>query len=321
VLKFFGRNKNLMYVQGDYIVFDYLELQGSKDDVNVFRLRGICRGITVQNCVFYECGGVNLDANGGKAYYDLRVLHNYFIDTLSTSVYIGSHGGEIIVEGYIFEGNFIDGWQINNPGIIGYGIEIKLNVTCAILRNNFVMNTQGPGLMVYGTQTGVKSDANIIEKNIAVGTRNSAGIVVGSGPAIVQDNLILGCPGGGVSVMNYGGRNLTRNVDVLRNTAAANSYGFSIYGHDGSYGLVLKDNIAINRPSARAYSVERIAADKALISKNNLEYEASHELCDKVAALSKMKPDADKLWKAYGMLDGGPYSPEKTLEILNVLLG
>lgn len=165
---------NLCEVRGNNIEIRFMEFQPL-----VGRARGICivgstspprSNILIEDCVFRGSIANSIDANSGNSVYDnIRVLNNSFLDIEYTGLYIGEHSGTSSVTNFVFAGNYLDASKVNNPSIVGYGMELKLNVKGAIVTYNIMLNTQGPGIMVYGTTSGNLADANIIDGNIITG--------------------------------------------------------------------------------------------------------------------------------------------------------
>lgn len=176
--------------------------------------------ITIENCLFRDNGGGDLSANSGDV-KALHILNSRFVGGKRTPVYIGSHDGSLQIVDFRFEGNVVDGSQIDHRGVVGYGIQLKLNVD-GMICHNYISGTQGPGIMVYGFSDAQTEHRQVVANNIVVGACNSANIVVGGGPATVRNNLCLGGHSGGIAVINYGGRGLLGGIQVNDNIAAAN---------------------------------------------------------------------------------------------------
>lgn len=173
----------------------------------------------------------------------------------NTGLYIGEQSGTSPITNFVFAGNYLDATNVNGTAIVGYGMELKLNVKGAIVTNNIVLGTQGPGIMVYGASGENPADANILDGNIVAGSRNSPGILVGAGPSIVRNNMVLGCPGGGIRAYDYNSRGLLHNVAIIGNTAASNGqYGFRL-SSPTTYipqNVTFTGNIAISRVNSQA---------------------------------------------------------------------
>jgi hypothetical protein len=219
-------------------------------------------------------------------------------------LYIGEHGGSSPVTNFVFDGNYLDASQVFNPNIVGYGMELKLNVKGAVVTNNVILNTKGPGVMLYGTSDGNPADANLVEFNIIAGSRESPGILVGAGPSIVRNNMALGSPGGGIRVYDYNNRGLLHNVSVTGNTSASNYlYGFRMTS-PGAYvpqNIVIDNNIAISRAGVPGFlnmpagstGNQEVASDaevEALIELLKVEIPTDPDSMDKVLPhLNKLK--------------------------------
>ncbi len=216
VVQFTGRGHNLWRLTGRHVVIRDLELHST----HAYALRvDQAEHVRIESCIFRDCGGGDLSANTADV-HALHVFRSLFTGTRRTPVYIGRHDGGLKVTEFRFEGNVIDGREIEAGE--GYGIQLKLNVTGGVVRGNWIEHTRGPGIMVYGAKDDDPALGNLVEGNVVVGSRNSGGILVGAGPARVHGNLLVGNAQGGIRVYDYGGWDLLRNVDVMENTAAAN---------------------------------------------------------------------------------------------------
>ena len=315
VLLLNSANSNLYQVYASNLVFDFLEFQ-SKYSYAV-RIGATSEGsnfnnITIKNCVFYKSGGGDISANANVGYDNIQILDNYFVGPQKTPVYIGQQDGLAKVTNFLFKGNVIDGSQIYGSDIIGYGIQFKLNVTGSVIENNYITNTKGPGIMVYGA---VKSDsiyANIVRNNILVGSREEAGIVAGGGPSTIVKNLTLGC-NGGISVQNYGNRNLLHNVGLNSNTSACDvGFGMS-FGNVQD--IAAQNNLVITKDSLKAY-IEN--PNKGI---NNKTINASEELKKIVKEeLMYYMPARNNLEKIWQRLDSVPLTQANVLEIIDLIL-
>jgi hypothetical protein len=308
-------NSNLYQVYASNLVFDFLEFQ-SKYSYAV-RIGATGEGssfnnITIKNCIFYKSGGGDISANANVGYNNIQILDNYFIGPKQTPVYIGQHDGLANVTNFLFKGNVIDGSQIYGDNIVGYGIQFKLNVTGSVIENNYITNTKGPGIMVYGA---VKSDsiyANIVKNNILVGSREEAGIVAGGGPSTIVKNLTLGC-NGGISVQNYGNRNLLHNVVLNSNTSACDvGFGMS-FGNVQD--IAAQDNLVITKDSLNAY------IQNSSPGINNKTVNASEELKKIVKEeLINFIPARNNLEKIWQRVDSVPLTEADVLDIIDLIL-
>ena len=315
VLLLNSANSNLVQVYASNLVFDFLEFQ-SKYSYAV-RIGASGEGsnfnnITIKNCVFYKSGGGDISANANVGYDNIQILDNYFIGPKQTPVYIGQHDGLANVTNFLFKGNVIDGSQIYGDNIVGYGIQFKLNVTGSVIENNYITNTKGPGIMVYGA---VKSDtiyANIVRNNILVGSREEAGIVAGGGPSTMVKNLTL-CCNGGISVQNYGNRNLLHNVVLNSNTSACDvGFGMS-FGNVQD--ITARDNLVITKDSLNAF------IENPNQGINNKTIKASEELIMVVKEeLINFMPASNNLKKIWQRLDSVPLTQANVLEIIDLIL-
>ncbi|MEZ6090984.1 MAG: right-handed parallel beta-helix repeat-containing protein [Pirellulaceae bacterium] len=206
------RGENTWDVYGKYLRISDLQFH-SRNHCGM-RIRE-ATDIQIQNCVFRDNGENDLTVNSGAA-ASVHILHCRFVGGKQTPVYIGNHDGHQVVTDFRFEGNLIDGSRINDANIVGYGIQLKLNVD-GVVRNNLILGTQGPAIMVYGFQDAKTSGKQLVENNIVVGARNSHCIVVGGGPVTVRNNLVIAGDRGGIDVADYGNRNLLDGIAIIGN--------------------------------------------------------------------------------------------------------
>jgi hypothetical protein len=308
-------NSNLYQVYASNLIFDFLEFQ-SKYSYAV-RIGATGEGssfnnITIKNCVFYKSGGGDISANANVGYDNIKILDNYFIGPKQTPVYIGQHDGLANVTNFLFKGNVIDGSQIYGDNIVGYGIQFKLNVTKSVIENNYITNTKGPGIMVYGAQKSDTIYANIVRNNILVGSREEAGIVAGGGPSTMIKNLTLGC-NGGISIQNYGNRNLLHNVVLNSNTSACDvGFGMS-FGNVQD--IAAQNNLVITKDSLNAY------IENPSPGINNKTVNASEELKKVIKdELIYYMPARNNLEKIWQRLDSVPLNEAGVLDIIDLIL-
>jgi hypothetical protein len=315
VLLWVGADAILLQVNGSNIVFDYLELRSKY--TYCMRMGGSGKGnsnVIVKNSVFFECGGGCISANAPVKYDHISISDNYFIGPKKTPVYIGQHAGKAAVDHFTFNGNVIDGSQIYGGSIVGYGIELKLNVVNSLIENNYITNTKGPGIMVYGAVGSGGEQTNIVRNNIVVGSRNDAGIVVGGGPSTVANNLVLGCLGG-IEVMNYGGRNLLKGVSLKNNTLVCNrNYGMSLADNPD---VVAENNFVISLDTSRAF----IKTAQYPLQKNTYHSELAKSLQTIIDdKLMNVFPAPNNLEKIWLRVSSGPLSQSDVFEALDVIL-
>ncbi len=313
VLLWEGKGANLLQISASNIVIDFLEFRSKY--VYAIRLRGSesnsSSNVTIKNCVFYKSGGGDISANSSLAYDNIQILDNYFIGSQKTAVYIGIHDGKSNVTNFTFKGNVIDGSQIYGDDIIGYGIEMKLNVTKSLIENNYITTTKGPCIMVYGAEKPDKDNANIVRNNIVVGSRQEAGIVVGGGPSIVEGNLSLGCKGG-ISVQNYGNRNLLHNVVLLGNTSVCDrNYGMT-FGNVQN--ITARDNVVITTDDSKGFTANPNSGtnNKIINASNELEKKVLEEIITTIPARNNL----GKIWKR---ISSGPLSEADVLGIIDLI--
>ncbi len=319
VLFYAGGTANLMEIYGNNLVLAYLEFRPPEPDVHAIRIKpeqnGVRSNILIENCVFRDCGGGSIDANIANGVYEkIKIINNRFIGVKATPVYIGEHSGTARVDEFVFEGNFIEASQIDNKNVVGYGIELKLNVKGGIIRNNLIMNSQGPGIMVYGAKDAKPEDANIVEGNIVVGSRNSAGIVVGAGPSVVRNNIVLGCSGGGISALNYGGWNLFEHVTIEGNTVGLNTKSdfYVDEGYRNTSSFKAEDNLVI--PGDEGFQSEEFG-EKVIKA-----IEGDEELAEMIENLKVSAPELPQLKKAWAKMEKGPFNLKQVKEILDELV-
>ncbi len=307
IVQFTGRGHNLWRLRGRHIVIRDLELHAT----NAYAIR-VDRAdhVRIENCTFRDCGGGDLSANTA----DVHALHVFgctFTGSRSTPVYIGNHDGNLAVTDFRFEGNVIDGRQVESG--IGYGIQLKLNVTGGVIRNNWITHTRGPGIMVYGAADDDPALGNLVEGNVVVGARNNPGIVVGGGPARVRENLVLGNLAGGISVMDYGGRDLLRNIEVRGNTAAGNErFDLSFTGRLQK--LDAEANVARSRPGAAGI---RGPGD---VAASNRDQAAPAALLVRIDRLLEAPVDMQRYSAAAADLPEGPLGADALADWLDELL-
>lgn len=312
VLSYKGSSKELLKITGNNLVFDYLEFR-SKETYGI-RIGSKGTGsnnITIENCVFYECGGGTISANFYNVSYDnIRVLNNYFIGPKRTAVYIGSHLGNTPVTHFIFKGNVIDGSQNDGPeSTVGYGIELKLNVTKSVVENNFITGTKGPGIMVYGSENADETYSNIVRNNIIIHSRKEAGIVIGGGPSVIQNNVIIGCKSG-MYVQNYDNRNLLENIVITGNTALDNSdFGIS-YGNVKD--LVSRNNLVISKSDTASFKDPGDGSSDAHLQTSVL----LDNLVDKIIHVIPKRDNLRKIWR---QVSSGPLGIHEMEELIYLI--
>lgn len=166
--------------------------------------------------------------------------------------------------------------------------------------------------MVYGTTDTAQEYACIIRNNIIAGSRNNPGIVVGGGPAIITGNVTFGC-NGGISVQNYGGRNLLHSITVSDNTAVLDkSYGMS-FGNMQS--IVSKENVVFtsNASSAFRNNPSPGVNNTTLTPSTVLQSRVENELPEVVPATNNL----EQIWQH---IEVGSLSEPELLELLDLIL-
>lgn len=291
------RGHNLWRIRGNHLVVRDLEFHAP----HAYAIRvDEANDITVENCIFRDCGHGDLSANTGDV-HGLRIRECTSIGARRTPYYIGDHQGELDITGFEFERNVIDGSQIEPAAnTVGYAIELKLNVRAGVIRENYITGALGPGIMVYGVENGEPGDGGRIERNIVVGSRRNPGIIIGAGPAMAVNNLVLGCESGGVSVFNYNQWDMLDHIRVVGNIAALNR------PYDYSFARPLTNfqamgNVAWTLPDADAFRNLPETDDV----RNNDSHEVSSVLEDAVERLEGHVPSHETLepiWESLGRL-------------------
>ncbi|MDY0168970.1 MAG: right-handed parallel beta-helix repeat-containing protein [Thermoguttaceae bacterium] len=307
VVQFTGKAHNLWRLTGSHVIIRDLELHAA----HAYALR-VDRSdhVRIENCVFRDTGGGCLSANTADV-HALHVFRCYFTGSRRSPVYIGRHDGGLKVTDFRFEGNVIDGRQIETGE--GYGIQLKLNVTGSVIRGNWIEQARGPGIMVYGATDDDPALGNLVEGNVVVGSRNNAGILVGAGPARVQGNLVLGNPRGGIRVYDYGGWDMLRNIDVMENTAAGNGqYDMSFTGRLRN--VRAERNMVFVRPGSEGI---RGPAD---VRARNFPAPALPALLAKIDALAKSRLAPGQLAAAVQRLPKEPMDAHTLTQWLDTVL-
>ena len=196
--------------------------------------------IVIENNLFQGIGGISVSANT----YDgarITIRDNTFRNLKATGLYFGCHNGvDCHATDLVIERNLIDGVTPINQREIGYGLEIKLN-SYGSVKDNTIYRTKGPGIMTYGSNRG--DPASVVEGNYIEGSLTEGGIVVGGGLAIIRNNVLVGNHYGGISVQNYGSRNLQQNVWIVHNTVCNNKdSGINLQGWNAESNNVLAFN-------------------------------------------------------------------------------
>jgi hypothetical protein len=310
-----GRNAVLFQINGNNLILDYLEFRSKyayATRIGASNSEGNIENVTIKNCVFFESGGGDISAYAPFDYYNINILNNYFIGPKTTPVYIGQHEGKVKITNFTFKGNVIDGSQIfGSETSIGYGIQLKLNVKGSLIENNYITNTKGPCIMVYGSEDSNPANVNIVRNNIVVGSRNSAGIVVGGGPSTIEGNLSFKC-NGGISVQNYGGRNLLHLITLKNNTAVCDrNYGISFGNAEGL--IAQNNNVITNNPEAFRNIPTNAQENTVVMASKELENLIDGELI----YIIPEKNNLDKIWDR---LSSGPLTHSDVEEIAQLIL-
>jgi parallel beta helix pectate lyase-like protein len=237
-----GESDNVINVRADYVTIRGLKIGPTKRDVDGIRIYAR-NGVTVEDCLFSELGGIAVVANHNSS-RGVVVRRNIVTNTFATAMYFGCHdGSECKLSELLVENNYISGVSAPDPEI-GYGIQVKLNST-AILRDNVVVRTKGPPIMVYGAHD---ANVNVIEGNFVAESRTSSGIVVAGGPAQVRNNISVHNNEAGIAVEDYAGRGLLRQIAIEHNTIYNNNQAGITVRSQREVDAVISKNAIAARP-------------------------------------------------------------------------
>lgn len=215
-----GSSANVLDIKADYVTIRQLEFGPTLPDVDAIRIVS-GNGITVEDCLFWDLGGIAVAANHTSV-HGLVVRRNVIRSSNTTAMYFGCHDGvSCTVSELLVERNFIE--RVRAPGPeIGYGVQIKLNST-GLIRDNVIVDTKGPPIMVYGARD--LASVTLVERNLVAGSLTSAGLLIGGGPVVVRNNIAIGNAQAGIALQDYMRRHLLRGVIVSHNTMHGNGAG------------------------------------------------------------------------------------------------
>ncbi|HET7378900.1 MAG TPA: right-handed parallel beta-helix repeat-containing protein [Gaiellales bacterium] len=232
----------ILDLRANDVVIDGLAFGPSGRGIHALVLRGASR-VTVKRCRFHDIGGLAIVET--MTARDIVIRANRIVESRTTALYFGCHGGECAITDLLIESNHIE--HVSAPsGSIGYGIQVKLN-SRAIVRNNTIIDTKGPGVMIYGCEH--DTPPSIVERNRVMASRRSSGIVIGGGPVIVRGNIVVNNRQAGIRLEDYGRRGLLRAIEVRDNVTADNRWGGISIGAAGR-GVRIAHNQALD--AARA---------------------------------------------------------------------
>lgn len=327
VLEYTGSGKNHWEIRGSHLIVKGLEF----DSPHTYSIRirpsasGEVDDVTLIDNTFVGCGGGCVSANdAGATYRNIRMIDNLMLHARRTPVYIGNHQGTAAFHNFLFEGNVIDGRSIIEKDVVGYGIEVKLNVENAVLRNNYIVGARGPGIMTYGLESGKASAyRTIVEGNIVIGSCTDRNILVGAGPAIVRRNLSMGGHNDGYGVQDYGRWHLLSGIRLLENTALLNKpSGFwftSPVSGTGLENLRLVHNLAYPAPDGAGFS--HLPADNGT---NVIEYNdtaaPTAAMATMVGRLRGLIPAPRDLKPIWPLLSQGPLNAAQLTNLLDHLV-
>ena len=326
VFQYTGSSQNHWEIRGSHLIVQGVEF----DTPSTYSIRirpssaGPVDNVSLINNTFVGCGDGCMSANDdGANYSDIRIIDNLMLDALKTPVYIGNHQGTATFHNFLFEGNVIDGRSIVDNDVVGYGIEVKLNVQNAVLRNNYVVGARGPGIMTYGLAAGMDRDlGDVIEGNIVIDSCTDRNILIGAGPTIARHNLSLGGHSDGYGIYDYGGRHLSAGIQVLDNTAVLNvTDGFWVTSQIAGTGLEdlrMVDNLAY--PSAGGVGFRNLPADTAAndIHGNTTEPSGT-AMANSIDQLRHIVPSPQDLKPVWPMLAGGTLDATALTSVLDAL--
>jgi hypothetical protein len=246
-----GSTSNVLELRdAAYLTIRGLSFAPTQDGVDAVRIRK-ANDIIIEKNLFQGIGGVSISANDSDT-QRITIRQNTFKDLKYTGLYFGCHDGNAChASDFLIQGNLIDGVTTPfAPSAVGYGLEIKLN-SYGTVRDNTVYRTKGPGIMVYGSNR--KDPPSILEGNYVEGSETEGGIVIGGGPAIVRNNVLIGNAYGGISVQNYGRRDLQKNVWIVHNTIINNDdSGINISAWQAGRGNVIAFNAFLPKSATPA---------------------------------------------------------------------
>ena len=215
-----GQTSNVFAIEADHVTLRGLKFGPTMRNVDGIRILAH-NDITIEDCEFSRLGGIAIAATRTSV-SGVFVRRNIVMNSLATAMYFGCHDGVgCQIQNLLVERNFIHNVDVGDPEI-GYGIQFKLNSTGAII-DNVISDTKGPAIMVYGSSDSTR--ISLIEKNFVAGSRQSSGILIGGGPARVNNNIATRNFEGGITVQDYAGRGLLRDIAVAYNTTFKNSSG------------------------------------------------------------------------------------------------
>ena len=230
-------NGDLWTINGSYIEASYLEFNNATGwSVGLTRTSksssdiGLITDITIKDCRFDNSKDVSVAANRAWYHYNnITIENNVFVNANYTFVYMGEANGNAWGSNITIRGNFFVGRHIDDPNVVGYAMQFKLNVHNSLVENNLILNVKGPGIAIYGANTTDNKGStsvlpNIVRNNLVIGS--GEGINILGGPARVFDNVAFNCHYMGVFVQNRPNDTaVRRNIIIQRNTSGFNASG------------------------------------------------------------------------------------------------
>lgn len=245
-----GASANVLELRdAAYLVLRELTFAPTREGVDAIRIWR-AHNIIIEHNLFQGIGGIAISANT-KDSTQIVVRQNTFRELRATGLYFGCHDGTSCrVTDLLIEGNRIDGVSPSDRRAVGYGIQIKLN-SWGVVRHNAIYRTKGPGIMIYGSNQ--HATPSTVEHNHVAGSLSEGGVVIGGGPAVVRHNVLLGNAYGGISVQNYGRRNLLHNIWLMYNTILDNDdSGINVASWQPDHGNIIAFNAIAPKPGTLA---------------------------------------------------------------------
>ena len=226
---------DLWTINGNYIEVSYMEFYNATGwSVGLTRTSrssediGLITDITIKDCRFDNSGDVSVAANWSWYHYNnITIENNVFVNANYTFVYIGQADGNAWGDNIIIRGNFFVGRPIDDPNVVGYAMQFKLNIHNSLVENNLILNVKGPGIAIYGANTtniqgSVNVRPNIVRNNLVLGA--GEGINILGGTARVFDNVAFECGYMGIRVQNRTSSDaaVRRDIIIQRNTSGFN---------------------------------------------------------------------------------------------------
>jgi len=208
-----GSSSNVIDVKADDVTLIGLQFGPTNSAIDAIKIKSGSR-THVEGCSFTQVGGISVAANSSDS-SGIVIRDNRFTDLQSTGVYLGCHSGasSCASTDFLIEGNVIDG--VTSSSGVGYGIEIKVD-SWGVLRDNVIRDARGPAIHIFGSYDDGR--VSLVEGNYLLDSWVNNTLEIGGGPAVVRNNIVHGDATYALYVYDYGGRGITRDVQVLGNT-------------------------------------------------------------------------------------------------------